>query len=89
MRCAASHLPLNGVNDRPDQHGWRWDTGPAASDRESLVTVEFTDLADERTEVVVTHERFPADHDTSPYRSGWDEGLEKLDAVTTKGEVDA
>ena len=42
---------------------WRWDTGPAASDHESLVTVEFADLGDGRTEVVVTHERFPADHD--------------------------
>jgi len=68
---------------------WRWDTGPAASDHESLVTVEFTDLGGGRTEVVVTHERFPAGHDASPYRSGWDEGLAKLDAIITRGEVDA
>ena len=67
---------------------WRWDTGPAASDHESLVTVEFNDLGNGRTEVVVTHERFPAGHDVSPYRSGWDEGLEKLDAITTGGVVD-
>jgi uncharacterized protein YndB with AHSA1/START domain len=79
------------VVDRPALlvYTWRWDTGPAASDHESLVTVEFHDLGDGRTEVVVTHERFPADHDASPYRSGWVEGLEKLDAVTTRGEVDA
>jgi len=53
------------------------------------VTVEFHDLGDRRTEVIVTHERFPADHDASPYRSGWDEGLDKLAAITTRGEVDA
>ena len=53
------------------------------------MTVEFTDVGDGRTEVIVEHERFPAGHDASPYRSGWVEGLERLDAVTTKGEVDA
>ena len=53
------------------------------------MTVEFHDLGDGRTEVVVTHERFPAGHDVSPYRSGWDEGLEKLDAIATGGVVDA
>lgn len=60
---------------------WRWDTGPAASSEESVVTVEFHHLEDERTEVVVTHDRFPAGHDSSPYRTGWEQGLEKLDAT--------
>jgi uncharacterized protein YndB with AHSA1/START domain len=60
---------------------WRWDTGPAASADESLVTVEFSELAGGLTEVVVTHERFPAGHDATPYRSGWDEGLAKLEGV--------
>ena len=68
---------------------WRWDTGPAASDEESLVTVEFHHLDDERTEVIVTHDRFPAGHDASPYRSGWEEGLKKLDIAITKGESNA
>ena len=68
---------------------WRWDTGPAASHEESLVTVEFHRLGEERTEVIVTHDRFPAGHDASPYRSGWEEGLEKLDAAITKGESNA
>ena len=53
------------------------------------MTVKFTDLGDGRTEVIVRDERFPADRDASPYRSGWVEGPEKLDAVATKGEVDA
>jgi hypothetical protein len=51
--------------------------------------VEFNRLGDERTEVIVIHDRFPAGHDASPYRSGWEEGLEKLDLVITKGESNA
>jgi uncharacterized protein YndB with AHSA1/START domain len=68
---------------------WRWGSGPAASDHESIVTVEFMHVEDERTEVIVTHDRFPAGHDTSPYRSGWEEGLEKLDVAIRKGNVNA
>ena len=68
---------------------WRWDTGPAASNDESLVTVEFNYLDDEQTEVIVTHDRFPAGHDATTYRSGWQEGLEKLDVTITKGESNA
>jgi uncharacterized protein YndB with AHSA1/START domain len=68
---------------------WRWDSGPAASDHESLVTVEFTELRDGRTEVTVTHDRFPPDHDSSPYRSGWEEGLEKLGALVERGDINA
>lgn len=67
---------------------WRWDSGPAASESESLVTVNFDDLGEGRTEVTVTHDRFPSDHDRSPYRSGWDEGLKKLES-TFKGEMNA
>jgi hypothetical protein len=53
------------------------------------MAVEFKHLGDERTEVIVTHDRFPAGHDASPYRSGWEEGLEKLDLAITKGESNA
>lgn len=60
---------------------WRWDSGPAASADESRVTVHFTDLGEGRTEVTVTHDRFPPGHDASPYRSGWEEGLAKLAEV--------
>jgi uncharacterized protein YndB with AHSA1/START domain len=67
---------------------WRWDSGPAASPDESLVTVEFNRVDDDHTEVIVTHQRFPTGHDASPYRSGWEEGLEKLEAaITAGGEV--
>lgn len=53
---------------------WRWDSGPAASPDESLVTVQFTDIGDGHTEVTVTHDRFAPSHDPSPYRSGWERG---------------
>lgn len=68
---------------------WRWDTGPAASDHESLVTVSFDDLGDGRTEVTVTHDRFPPAHDSSMYRNGWEEGLQKLEATSKEGDRNA
>jgi uncharacterized protein YndB with AHSA1/START domain len=68
---------------------WRWESGPAASDHESLVTVEFTELGDGRTEVTVTHDRFPPGHDPSPYGPGWEEGMTKLAALVERGEGNA
>jgi uncharacterized protein YndB with AHSA1/START domain len=68
---------------------WRWDTGPAASDDESLVTVNFEDVGGKRTRVTVTHERFPPGHDLSRYVSGWEEGLVKLGAATREGDLGA
>jgi uncharacterized protein YndB with AHSA1/START domain len=68
---------------------WRWDSGPAASEHESLVTVTFDDLGDDRTQVTVTHDRFPPDHGAAPYRSGWEEGLEKLERTVLKGDEGA
>jgi uncharacterized protein YndB with AHSA1/START domain len=64
---------------------WRWDSGPAASKHESLVTVTFDDLGHLRTKVTLTHDRFPPDHDSSPYRSGREEGLDNLDAAILEG----
>jgi uncharacterized protein YndB with AHSA1/START domain len=58
---------------------WRWDSGPAASEDESVVTVEFDELSRDRTEVTITHDRFPAGHDPSPYRAGWEEAMVKLE----------
>jgi uncharacterized protein YndB with AHSA1/START domain len=66
---------------------WQWDSGPAASDQESLVRVEFTELEGGRTEVTVTHDRFPPGHDASPYRSGWEQGIDKLGALVESGDI--
>jgi uncharacterized protein YndB with AHSA1/START domain len=66
---------------------WRWDSGPAASEDESLVTVSFDEVGEGRTQVTVTHDRFPPGQDPSPYRSGWEQALEKLDRTTLEGGV--
>jgi uncharacterized protein YndB with AHSA1/START domain len=68
---------------------WRWDSGPAVSDQESLVRVEFTDVGDGRTEVTITHDQFPPGHDTLPYSSGWEQGMDKLSALVERGDIDA
>jgi uncharacterized protein YndB with AHSA1/START domain len=73
--------------DRPSLlvYTWRWDSGPAASNNESLVTVTFDAHGEGHTVVTVIHDRFASGHDLSPYRSGWEEGLAKLDAMIEGG----
>lgn len=66
---------------------WRWE-GIPDGEPESLVSVEFRD-ADGDTEVVVTHGRFPAGHETADYRNGWTSGLEKLERFLTEGASQA
>jgi uncharacterized protein YndB with AHSA1/START domain len=61
---------------------WRWESGPPAVGGESEVTVVFRDLGG-RTEVVVTHRAFPEGHGPDMYRSGWEEGLEKLEQTVS------
>jgi uncharacterized protein YndB with AHSA1/START domain len=68
---------------------WRWDSGPAASEHESVVTVTFDDLGDGRTRVTVSHDHFPPAHGPAPYRSGWEEGLEKLEQAVLQGDAHA
>jgi uncharacterized protein YndB with AHSA1/START domain len=67
---------------------WRWETGPAADGRESLVTVEFRDLGG-RTELALTHTEFPASHGPAPYRMGWEGGLDKIEQLFAGSGIDA
>ncbi|MFN2582571.1 MAG: SRPBCC domain-containing protein [Candidatus Dormibacteria bacterium] len=69
---------------RPERlvYTWRWTAGEPAGGSESVVTVEFHELG-ERTEIVLSHTRFAAGEDTSPYRMGWEGGFDKLDRVLT------
>jgi uncharacterized protein YndB with AHSA1/START domain len=55
---------------------WRWQQG-VPDERESLVTVEFRDLAS-GTEVVLVHDNFAGPGPVDGYRMGWDSGLQKL-----------
>jgi len=58
---------------------WSWEGGPATSEPDSVVTVEFRDLGN-RTEVVVSHGGFPPGHSISDYESGWAAGFVKVEA---------
>jgi uncharacterized protein YndB with AHSA1/START domain len=70
---------------RPERlvYTWRWDA-PWSDGHESLVTVEFLDRGNE-TEVVVRHEHFGPEGE-DPYRTGWEGGLHKLEALVTAKE---
>ena len=47
------------------------------SDSETRVTVEFRDAGDWRTEVVLTHDRFPGAEQRDAHRMGWDSAMDK------------
>lgn len=54
---------------------WNWEGQPELG--ETLVTVTFRDLG-RSTEVVVTHERFPAAEVRDKHREGWSGSLDRL-----------
>ena len=54
---------------------WHWEAEPELG--ETLVTVEFRDLAGS-TEVVVTHELFPSDKARGDHDKGWNGCLDRL-----------
>jgi uncharacterized protein YndB with AHSA1/START domain len=62
---------------------WRWEQG-VPDERESLVTMEFRDLAGQ-TEVVLVHDNFVGPGPVEGYRLGWESGLQKL-AYHLQGE---
>ena len=61
---------------------WRWEEKPEEGD--TLVTVEFHDRGG-RTEVVLTHERFPNVAVRDRHESGWAGCLAKLATVVSEG----
>jgi uncharacterized protein YndB with AHSA1/START domain len=60
---------------------WRWEPDSMQAG-ETLVTIEFRDRKKE-TEVVLTHERFPAPEVRDEHRDGWTACLERLGGVIT------
>lgn len=56
---------------------WQWLDDPDWEGGPSLVTVEFTEVAD-GTEVSVTHERFPTEESRGNHDQGWTQALGKL-----------
>jgi uncharacterized protein YndB with AHSA1/START domain len=57
---------------------WNWED-PTKPVGETLVTVEFRDLGGERTEVVLTHERFADPARMGRHEQGWTELMRLLE----------
>lgn len=62
---------------------WDWDD-PAARVGETLVTVDFNDVGDNMTEVVLTHERFANAKQVDGHKLGWTQLLRLLDRAETE-----
>ncbi len=55
---------------------WRWEAEPEQGD--TVVTVEFRDAGDSRTEVLLTHELFPSEKVRDDHNKGWSGCLDRL-----------
>ena len=63
---------------------WEWEDHPAPGDSgDTLVTVEFLDRG-ERTEVVLTHERFPSEASRKDHETGWDGCFDSIERVLSQ-----
>lgn len=71
--------------DRPRRLVFTWHS-PFAGEQETLVTVDFIAQADQRTEVIVTHEQLPEEARASHSR-GWTSGLQHLDEACRAGKI--
>src|SRR5438045_4207353 len=69
------------VIERPLRLVFTWRSEPAG---DTLVTVEFTRVSDQRTRVTLTHERFATGEQRDLHRGGWTALLETLARAMTK-----
>jgi uncharacterized protein YndB with AHSA1/START domain len=81
-------MPISGTYKEIDEpsllvYTWKWEV-EGMGDDESLVRVEFRDAGNGRTEVVITHSRYPDAHTGEPYRMGWEGGLDKVERLFGK-----
>jgi len=68
------------VPNRRLVYTWAWESSP---ERESLVTVEFRS-AGQRTELVLTHERFADTEARDKHQHGWNGCLDRLGRYLSK-----
>ena len=66
------------IVDRPAKLAFTW-ISDATDSRPTLVTVEFLALADNQTELVLTHEKFPRAEARDQYRGGWSQIVNQLE----------
>ena len=71
------------VIERPTRLVFTWQSEPAG---DTLVTVEFVHVTDQRTLVTLTHERFATGEQRDLHRFGWTALLETLARVITEME---
>ncbi len=71
------------VIERPTRLVFTWQSEPAG---DTLVTVEFVHVTDQRTLVTLTHERFATGEQRDLHRGGWTALLETLARVIAEME---
>lgn len=82
MKNDQREIPHEGeyrVIDRPRKLVFTWVSEPAGN---SLVTVDFQQVAGGRTKVVLTHERLQSEQSRDGHRQGWSRILEALERAT-------
>lgn len=74
---AYEHRGRFRIINRPSKLAFTWRA--AATDyRPTLVTIEFLQISDTETELVLTHERFPSRERRDQYEQGWGQVLAQL-----------
>ena len=81
-----THIGEYLVIERPTRLVFTSQSEPAG---DTLVAVEFTRITDQRTLVMLTHERFPTGEQRDLHRDGWTALLETLAGVITEMEAAA
>ncbi|MCI3205493.1 MULTISPECIES: SRPBCC domain-containing protein [Pandoraea] len=76
------------VMDRPSKLAFTWLSSRMDQQR-TLVTIELFERGEQQCELVLTHERVPADHSARGLGVGWNQMLEKLCERFTRSHNDA
>jgi uncharacterized protein YndB with AHSA1/START domain len=70
------------VVDRPRKLSFTWVSVPTNGQR-TVVTVQFTAVGPDETELTLTHEGFPSAESAAGHRTGWSSILDKLATITS------
>lgn len=63
---------------------WQWEDDPEWKDHESLVTVEFIEVDEGRTEILLTHKDLPSIQSRENHTGGWNGALDKFERLLAK-----
>ncbi len=82
MKVGDDEIPHTGkylVISRPKKLAFTWES-PASTD-DSVVTLNFTEVSDNKTNIELTHTRFIDEERRSNHEGGWNNILNKLNDV--------